>query len=67
MAGAGKWARHFGAEVHIHRDDRIGSEVIRRFYENRVILEPLGVADRAEAELLARSEDLLRDDAGCDT
>jgi VWFA-related protein len=37
--------------LYLHRDQQVGAEVSRRFYENRVILEPPGGAERADLDL----------------
>lgn len=38
--------------LYLHRDNKIGSEVVRRFYQNRVILEPPGYSELASPEVL---------------
>ncbi len=42
--------------LYVHRDNMVGSEVIRRFYENRVILEPPGFSTLASSENLDLGE-----------
>ena len=37
--------------LYLHRDQRVGAEVARRYYEHRLILEPPGGAERADAGL----------------
>jgi VWFA-related protein len=37
--------------LYLHRDQRVGAEVVRRYYEHRLILEPPGGTERAEAGL----------------